>query len=196
MMWSFWPHGVVTSRSHWDGSQLSREAAGMRISTSKSEAMVLSRKRVDCPLRRAATLLHVERIQLRWLARMPPGRLPAEVFGRHVHPGRDPRADQGHAGGIFLDCLGNASGSPWRSWLKWTGERTVWASLLGLLPPLPGPRYAVGRWTDRHTRVTPCWMQMETLTWMTRWTWPAMWRNCSAGPWPTNGAVNSPEPET
>ncbi|MDG2595023.1 reverse transcriptase domain-containing protein, partial [Vibrio parahaemolyticus] len=26
------------------------EAAGMRISTSKSEAMVLSRKRVDCPL--------------------------------------------------------------------------------------------------------------------------------------------------
>ena len=27
------------------------EAAGMRISTSKSEAMVLSRKQVDCPLR-------------------------------------------------------------------------------------------------------------------------------------------------
>lgn len=38
-------------------------------------------------------------------------------------------------------------------------------------------------------------MQMETSTWMTRWTWPAMWRSCSAGLWPTNGAVSSPEPE-
>lgn len=42
--------------------------------------------------------------------------------------------------------------------------------------------------------VTPCWMQMETSTWTTRWTWPAMWRSCSAGLWPTSGAVSSPEP--
>lgn len=44
--------------------------------------------------------------------------------------------------------------------------------------------------------VMPCWMQMETLIWTTRWTWPAMWRSCSAGLWPTSGAVSSPEPET
>ena len=43
--------------------------------------------------------------------------------------------------------------------------------------------------------VTPCWMQMETSTWTTQWTWPAMWRSCSAGLWPTSGAVSSPEPE-
>ncbi|MDF4285589.1 reverse transcriptase domain-containing protein, partial [Vibrio parahaemolyticus] len=37
------------------------EAAGMRISTSKSEAMVLSRKRVDCPLQvRGEVLPQVE----------------------------------------------------------------------------------------------------------------------------------------
>ncbi|KAI3359419.1 hypothetical protein L3Q82_002922 [Scortum barcoo] len=42
MMWSFWPHRVVTSSSHWDGSQLSVKRLG--ISTSKSEAMALSRE--------------------------------------------------------------------------------------------------------------------------------------------------------
>ena len=75
------------------------EAAGMKISTSKSEAMVLSRKRVDSPLQVGGEVLpqveefkylgiflflvHVERSQLRWfghLVRMPPGRLPREVF--------------------------------------------------------------------------------------------------------------------
>ncbi|KAI3371978.1 hypothetical protein L3Q82_006852 [Scortum barcoo] len=90
------------------------EAAGMRISTSKSEAMVLDRKRVACPLpgwlgaplrdrvRSSVTreelgveplLLHIERSQLRWLGhlfRMPPGRLPREVF-QACPTGRRPR---------------------------------------------------------------------------------------------------------
>ncbi|KAI3363611.1 hypothetical protein L3Q82_001243 [Scortum barcoo] len=35
----------------WSGLQPSVKQAGMRISTSKSEAMVLDRKRVACPLR-------------------------------------------------------------------------------------------------------------------------------------------------
>ncbi|XP_029984805.1 uncharacterized protein LOC115415389 [Sphaeramia orbicularis] len=50
MMWSSQLHRAATSSSHWGSSQLS-EAAGMKINTSKSEAMVLSRKRVECPLR-------------------------------------------------------------------------------------------------------------------------------------------------
>lgn len=44
---------------HWAGLQC--EAAGMRISTLKSEAMVLCRNRVDCPLWVGGELLlHVE----------------------------------------------------------------------------------------------------------------------------------------
>ncbi|KAI3368718.1 hypothetical protein L3Q82_025413 [Scortum barcoo] len=104
------------------------EAAGMRISTctSKSEAMVLDRKRVVCPLRVSGEvlpqveefkvagrslrdrvrssvireelgveplLLRIERSQLRWLGhlfRMPPGRLPREVF-QACPTGRRPR---------------------------------------------------------------------------------------------------------
>ncbi|KAK7913334.1 hypothetical protein WMY93_013545 [Mugilogobius chulae] len=48
-------------------------------------------------------LLHVERGQLRWLGhlyRMPPGRLPGEVF-RACPTGRRPREDPGHAGGTM-----------------------------------------------------------------------------------------------
>lgn len=41
--------------------------------------------------------------------------------------------------------------------------------------------------------VTLFWTQMEILTWMTRWTWLAMWRSFSAGRWRTSGAVSSPE---
>ncbi|KAI3363774.1 hypothetical protein L3Q82_001205 [Scortum barcoo] len=90
------------------------EAAGMRISTSKSEAMVHDRKRVACPLRggwalslrdrvRSSVtweelgveplLLRIKRSQLRWLGylfRMPPGRLPREVF-QACPTGRRPR---------------------------------------------------------------------------------------------------------
>lgn len=44
--------------------------------------------------------------------------------------------------------------------------------------------------------VTTCWIRRETSTWRTRWMLPVMWRSCFAGPWPTSGAVSSPEPET
>ncbi|KAK3556755.1 hypothetical protein QTP70_016699 [Hemibagrus guttatus] len=84
-------------------------------------------------------LLHIERGQLRWLGhlfRMPPGRLPEEVF-RACPTGKRLR-------GRPRTC--------WRDyvfWLAWerlgvppeeleevSGEREVWASLLRLLPPL------------------------------------------------------------
>ncbi|KAI3369502.1 hypothetical protein L3Q82_007717 [Scortum barcoo] len=45
------PASVWTFSVCWSGLQPSVKAAGMRISTSKSEAMVLDRKRVACPLR-------------------------------------------------------------------------------------------------------------------------------------------------
>ncbi|KAI3351536.1 hypothetical protein L3Q82_020378 [Scortum barcoo] len=52
MMLSCWLHQARTFSMCWSGLQPSVkcEAAGMRISTSKSEAMVLDRKRVACPL--------------------------------------------------------------------------------------------------------------------------------------------------
>lgn len=44
--------------------------------------------------------------------------------------------------------------------------------------------------------VTTCWMLMETMTWMTQWMWPDMWRSYFAGLWAISGAVSSPEPST
>ena len=62
-------------------------------------------------------VLHMHRnvmSQLRGLGhvvRMPPGRLPGEVF-RASHPGGDPRADPGHAGEIIsLGWPGNVLAS-------------------------------------------------------------------------------------
>ncbi|KAI3371194.1 hypothetical protein L3Q82_023826, partial [Scortum barcoo] len=52
MMLSCWLHQTRTFSMYWRRRLQSEcEAAGMRISTSKSEAMVLDRKRVACPLR-------------------------------------------------------------------------------------------------------------------------------------------------
>ncbi|KAI3363659.1 hypothetical protein L3Q82_001288 [Scortum barcoo] len=50
MMLSCWLHQTRTFSMYWSGLQPKCEAAGMRISTSKSEAMVLDWKRVACPL--------------------------------------------------------------------------------------------------------------------------------------------------
>ncbi|KAI3377434.1 hypothetical protein L3Q82_008412 [Scortum barcoo] len=61
-------------------------------------------------------LLRIERSQLRWLGhlfRMPPGRLPREVFQAGVPPGGGPGEDPGHAGETMsLGWPGNASGIP------------------------------------------------------------------------------------
>ncbi|KAI3375158.1 hypothetical protein L3Q82_021682 [Scortum barcoo] len=132
------------------------EAAGMRISTSKSEAMVLDRKRVVCPLRdkiadtsgrnefppcrvagrslrdrvrssvtsggarsRAAAPSHIERSQLRWLGhlfRMPPGRLPREVFQACPTGRRPPGKTQDTLERLCLSTgLGTPRGPPGRA---------------------------------------------------------------------------------
>ncbi|KAK3538164.1 hypothetical protein QTP70_032558 [Hemibagrus guttatus] len=88
-------------------------------------------------------LLHIERGQLRWLGhlfRMPPGRLPGEVF-RACPTGKRPR---GRPRTRWRDYV------PWLTWERLGilpeeleevfGEREVSASLLRLLPPRPGSR--------------------------------------------------------
>ncbi|XP_056625668.1 uncharacterized protein LOC130437983 [Triplophysa dalaica] len=177
------------------------EAAGMRISTSKSEAMVLCRKRVACSLqvggeflpqvekfkylgvlftsegrmereidrwigaasavmrsiyrsiyvptltyghelRVDPLLLHIERGQLRWLGhlfRMPPGRLPGKVF-RAFPTGRRPRGRPRTRWRDYVSRLAwERLGVPPVELEEVSREREVWASLLRLLPPRPGP---------------------------------------------------------
>ncbi|KAI3360319.1 hypothetical protein L3Q82_014632 [Scortum barcoo] len=194
------------------------EAAGMRISTSKSEAMVLDRKRVACPLQvggesclkwrsssisgscsrvrerssvrltgglvqrsavmrksmyadrtvvvkkelsrkaklsiysqstfppspmvmnfGAAAPYRIERSQLRWLGhlfRMPPGRLPREVF--QAYPtGRRPRGRPRTRwrNTMYSRLAWERLGVPPEELEEVSGVREVWASLLRLLPP-------------------------------------------------------------
>ncbi|TWW64621.1 hypothetical protein D4764_22G0002680 [Takifugu flavidus] len=177
----------------------------MKISTSKSEAMVLNRKKVECLLRvkeeilpqveefkylgvlftserrvereidrrirsggeiywsifvptltydrvRSSAireelgveslLLRVERSQMGWLGhpvRMPPGRLPGEVFracpsGRRP-PGRPRTRWRDYVSRLVWERLG----IPPDELEEVAGEREVWASLLRLLPPRPDP---------------------------------------------------------
>ncbi|TWW61046.1 hypothetical protein D4764_05G0011360 [Takifugu flavidus] len=196
------------------------EAAGMKISTSKSEAMVLNRKKVECLLRvkeeilpqveefkylgvlftsegrmereidrrigAASAVMHrsvvvkkelsqkaklsiyrsifvptltyghelwelgveslllrVERSQMRWLGhlvRMPPGRLPGEVF-RACPSGRRPSGRPRTCWRDYVSRLvWERLGIPLDELEEVAGEREVWASLLRLLPPRPNKR--------------------------------------------------------
>uniref|UniRef100_A0A669C5T3 Reverse transcriptase domain-containing protein n=1 Tax=Oreochromis niloticus TaxID=8128 RepID=A0A669C5T3_ORENI len=71
---------VVLLASSGDGLLLALEAVGMRINTPKSEAMVLSRKRVECPLRvRDETLPQVEEFKYHGVLFMSDGRREREI---------------------------------------------------------------------------------------------------------------------
>ncbi|KAI3371761.1 hypothetical protein L3Q82_024310 [Scortum barcoo] len=134
------------------------EAAGMRISTSKSEAMVLDtgkgwralsgvagrslRDRVRSSVTREELgveplLLRIERSQLRWLGhlfRMPPGRLPREVF-QACPTGRRPRGRPRTRWRDYVSRLAwERLGVPLEELEEVSGVREVWASLLRLLP--------------------------------------------------------------
>uniref|UniRef100_A0A8C6P7M2 Reverse transcriptase domain-containing protein n=1 Tax=Nothobranchius furzeri TaxID=105023 RepID=A0A8C6P7M2_NOTFU len=83
-------------------------------------------------------LLHIERSQLRWLVhlvKMPPGRLPGEVF-RARPTGRRPT---GRPRTQWRDYVSHPArerlGIPPEELAQVAGEREVWASLLRLLPP-------------------------------------------------------------
>ena len=83
-------------------------------------------------------LLCVERSQMKWLGhliRMPPGRLPGEVF-RARPTGRRPRGRprtrwRDYVSRLAWECLR----IPWEELDEVAGEREIWASLLRLLPP-------------------------------------------------------------
>ncbi|KAK3514658.1 hypothetical protein QTP70_021570 [Hemibagrus guttatus] len=84
---------------------------------------------------------HIERGQLRWLGnlfRMPPGRLPGEVF-RACPIGKRPR---GRPRTRWRDYVSRLTwerlGIPPEELEEVPGKREVWTSLLRLLPPQPG----------------------------------------------------------
>nr|XP_054589525.1 RNA-directed DNA polymerase from mobile element jockey isoform X1 [Nothobranchius furzeri] len=87
-------------------------------------------------------LLRIERSQLRWfghLVRMPPGRLPGEVFracpaGRRP-PGRPRTRWRGYISNLVRERLGVLP----EELVEEARERTAWSSLVGMLPPRPGP---------------------------------------------------------
>ncbi|KAI3359086.1 hypothetical protein L3Q82_002581 [Scortum barcoo] len=86
-------------------------------------------------------LLHIERSQLRWLGHlfwMPPGRLPREVFQAcptRRRPGEDRTRWRDYVSQLAWERLG----VPPEELEEVSGVREVWASLLRLLPPRPGP---------------------------------------------------------
>ncbi|KAF7657607.1 hypothetical protein LDENG_00024740 [Lucifuga dentata] len=87
-------------------------------------------------------LLRIERSQLRWfghLIRMPPGRLPREVF--QAHPtGKRPRGRPRTRWRDYISRLAwERLGVPQKELEGLAGDREVWAGLLSLLPPRPGP---------------------------------------------------------
>ncbi|KAK3554945.1 hypothetical protein QTP86_001875 [Hemibagrus guttatus] len=87
-------------------------------------------------------LLHIERGQLRWLGhlfRMPPGRLPEEVF-RACLTGKRPRGRprtrwRDYVSWLAWECLW----IPLKELEEVSREREVWASLIRLLPPRLAP---------------------------------------------------------
>ena len=87
-------------------------------------------------------LLRVEKSQMRWLGhlvRMPPGRLPGEVF-RARPTGRRPRGRPRTRWRDYVSRLAwERLGIPQEELDQVAGEREVWASLIRLLPPRPDP---------------------------------------------------------
>ncbi|KAM4551690.1 putative transposon-derived protein F52C9.6 isoform 1-T3 [Odontesthes bonariensis] len=88
-------------------------------------------------------LLCIERGQMRWLGhlvRMPPGRLPGEVF-RARPTGKRPRGRPRTRWRDYVSRLAwERLGVPPEELEEVAGDRDVWASLLKLLPPRPEPR--------------------------------------------------------
>ncbi|KAJ8012365.1 hypothetical protein DPEC_G00041950 [Dallia pectoralis] len=87
-------------------------------------------------------LLCIERSQLRWfghLVRMPPGRLPKEVF--QARPaGRRPRGRPRTRWRDYISTLAwERLGIPQSELANVAREREVWGPLLELLPPRPDP---------------------------------------------------------
>ncbi|KAK5900174.1 hypothetical protein CesoFtcFv8_009574 [Champsocephalus esox] len=109
----------------------------MRISTSKSEAMVLSRKPMDCPLQVGnESLPQVKEFKYLGVLFSSEGTMERRCSW-HVQLGRDQGVDLGPGGGIIsLRYPGSALGPPSQSSQR-APNKKVWGSLLELLPPRP-----------------------------------------------------------
>ncbi|TWW61017.1 hypothetical protein D4764_05G0011070 [Takifugu flavidus] len=107
------------------------ETAGMRISTSKSKAMVLNRKKVECLLRfKEEVLPQVVEYEI-------DRRITADAAPVHCGGTRE---DPGHVGETMsLDWSGNAWGSPRTSWKKSLGRGKSGPLCLGCCPCDPTP---------------------------------------------------------
>ncbi|KAI3358431.1 hypothetical protein L3Q82_014864 [Scortum barcoo] len=88
-------------------------------------------------------LLRIERSQLRWLGHLAsdaPLDASLRRCSRRVPPGEGPWKTQDTLERLCLSAgLGNALGIPPEELEEVSGVREVWASLLRLLPPRPGP---------------------------------------------------------
>ncbi|XP_054656606.1 uncharacterized protein LOC129194983 [Dunckerocampus dactyliophorus] len=123
------------TRSRIQAAEMSilRRVAGLTLRDRVRSSVIREELRVE-PL-----LLHIERSQLRWLGhlvRMPPGRLPGEVF-RACPAGRRPRGRprRDYVSQLAWERLGVLT----VELEEVVRDREVWASLLRLLPPRPGP---------------------------------------------------------
>ncbi|KAK0154371.1 putative uncharacterized transposon-derived protein F52C9.6 [Merluccius polli] len=109
-----------------------RRVAGLSLRDRVRSSVIREELGVD-PL-----LLRVERSQMRWLGhldRMPPGRLPGEVF-RARPTVRRPRGRPRTRWRDYVSRLAwERFGIPQEELDEMAGEREVWASLLRLLPP-------------------------------------------------------------
>ncbi|KAK0145331.1 putative uncharacterized transposon-derived protein F52C9.6 [Merluccius polli] len=132
---------VVTerTRSQVQAAEMSflRRVTGLSLRDRVRSSVIREELGVDPPL------LRVERSQMRWLGhlfRMPPGRLPGEVF-RAGSTGRRPRGRPRTRWRDYVSRLAwEHLGIPQEELDEVAGEREVWASLLRLLPPRPDPR--------------------------------------------------------
>ena len=126
------------TRSRIQAAEMSflRRVAGRSLRDRVRSSVTREELRVE-PL-----LLHIERSQLRWLGhlfRMPPGRLPREVFQARL-TGRRPRGRPRTRWRDYVSRLAwERLGVPPEELEEVAREREVWASLLRLLPPRPGP---------------------------------------------------------
>ncbi|KAK9541149.1 hypothetical protein VZT92_001216 [Zoarces viviparus] len=131
---------VVTERTRsWlQAAEMSflRRVAGLSLRDRVRSSVIRGELGVE-PL-----LLRVERSQLRWfghLIRMPPGRLPLEVFQARS-TGKRPRGRPRTRWRDYISQLAwEHLGIPQNELEHVAGEREVWVSLLGLLPPRPDP---------------------------------------------------------
>lgn len=131
---------VVTerTRSRVQAAEMSflRRVAGLSLRDRVRSSVIREELGVE-PL-----LLRIEKSQMRWLGhliRMPPGRLPGEVF-RARPTGRRPRGRPRTRWRDYVSQLAwERLGVPREELDEVAGEREVWVSLLRLLPPRPDP---------------------------------------------------------